>query len=155
MLGTISAFDYRHRETKKNLCRDVEISAYQRYICLPHAMTLMICYNGDRISLWRLVFAESGYTGDIGNTGTGLPPRRAAFHPRAVNVGIVVGKVSLGFLSPSRHVPWQYLRLYHKSCLPHLTSRHHASYILDRRTATPQIGTMHPIYRTDVPLLPR
>ena len=35
------------------------------------------------------------------------------------------------------------------------TDRHHASYIQDRRTATPQIGTMHPIYRTDVPLLPR
>jgi len=72
------------------------ISAYQWYICLPLAMTL-ICYNGDRTSLWRLVFAESGYTGDIGNTGTGLTPRNAAFHPRVVNVGIVVEKVSLGF----------------------------------------------------------
>ena len=36
-----------------------------------------------------------------------------------------------------------------------LTFRHHESYISDRRTATPQIGTMHPIYRTDVPLLHR
>ena len=36
-----------------------------------------------------------------------------------------------------------------------LTFRHHASYIQDRRTATPQIDTMHPIYRTDVPLLHR
>ena len=33
--------------------------------------------------------------------------------------------------------------------------RHHASYIQDRRAATSQIGTMHPIYRTDVPLLRR
>ena len=32
--------------------------------------------------------------------------------------------------------------------------RHHASCIQDRRTATPHMGTMHPIYRTDKPLLP-
>ena len=31
------------------------------------------------------------------------------------------------------------------------TDRHHASYIQDRRTYTPQISTVHPIYRTDVP----
>ena len=33
--------------------------------------------------------------------------------------------------------------------------RHHASYIQDRRTAPPQIDTVHPIYRTDLPLLPQ
>ena len=33
--------------------------------------------------------------------------------------------------------------------------RHHASYIQDRRTDPPQIGTMNPIYRRDVPLLHR
>jgi hypothetical protein len=74
-------------------------------------------YEGD--ALRRLVFAESGYIGDIGNTGTGLPPRRAAFDPRLVIVGNVVEKVVLVFLSRSRHVPWQYLKLYHKRFLPH------------------------------------
>jgi hypothetical protein len=34
-------------------------------------------------------------------------------------VGFVVDKVALGFLSPSRHVPWQYLKLGHKPFLPH------------------------------------
>ena len=54
-----------------------------------------------------------------GNTGTGLPRRRTAFDSRAVNVGIVVEKMSLGLLNPSRHVPWQNLKLYHKRFLPH------------------------------------
>ena len=81
-------------------------------------MTL-VCYDGDRISLWHLVFAESGYTGDIGNTGTGLPLHRAAFDPRSVIVGFVVEKVALGFVSLSRQVPWHYLKLYHKRFLPH------------------------------------
>ena len=35
------------------------------------------------------------------------------------------------------------------------TDRHHASYIYNRCAVTPQTGTMHPIYRTDVPLLHR
>jgi hypothetical protein len=78
------------------------------------------CYDGDTLlSLWRLVFAESGYTGDIGNTGTGLPPRRATFDPRSVIVGIVMEKVAVVFLSTYRHVPWQCLKLYHKRFLPH------------------------------------
>jgi len=34
-LGTISAFAYRHRETKKNLCRGGRSNLYQQYIYLP------------------------------------------------------------------------------------------------------------------------
>jgi hypothetical protein len=34
-------------------------------------------------------------------------------------MGIVVEKVALGFLITYRHVPWQYLKLYHKLFLPH------------------------------------
>ena len=41
----------------------------------------------------------------------------------------------------------------HLDSLPSLTFRHHVFYIQDRRTASPHKGTMHPIYRTDVPLL--
>jgi hypothetical protein len=65
------------------------------------------------------VFAESVYNADIRNTGSGLLPRRAAFDPRSDNVGLVVDKVALGFLSHSRHVLRQYLKLYQKRFLPH------------------------------------
>ena len=45
--------------------------------------------------------------------------------------------------------------LYIRQTYRYSPHRHHASYIQDRRTATPHIGTMHPIYRTYVPPLPR